>query len=174
MKIIVFVILALLGISLYSIAQSSTIKVYAYQQAILGGSVPKGIITENGQQVNTPIRSSYNYYIYTISSSEIQPTEIWIKGQLFSVRSEIIKESPVIIETRRMPNKSDSITLVPKTPQKEKVLLLTPLSYIEGRKFEKAKALAKNNQLVLVYKMNSKFYYKAVKKFTSLPPEAMQ
>jgi hypothetical protein len=59
--------------------------------------------------------------------------------------------------------------MVPKTSGQ--VIQVTPISKSDGKRFPKARLKAATNELVVVYKLNGKFYSATLKKLTRLEPE---
>ena len=164
MKKLILLTALVFGTSYFLFAQTKgTIKVYAFKQSILTGRAPGGIISEDGNTVETKKKVSENYRIYTSSPLRIYPTEVWIKGTQYRVSSQMVS-TPVVINPKRI--------LVPQT--KNKVLLLTPKEGTPEKEFKKGKVLAKENEVVIIYSLKEKFYYVTVKQFTALPAEAFQ
>jgi hypothetical protein len=62
--------------------------------------------------------------------------------------------------------------LVPSTTRQ--VVMLKPVPSIDDKLSEKGESLSASNELVVVYRMNGKFYYNTARKFTILEPAALQ
>ncbi|MBA2744765.1 MAG: hypothetical protein H0U44_00935, partial [Flavisolibacter sp.] len=99
----------------------------------------------------------------------IYPAEMWINGVAYSVRMEIINNTPVEMDLSFNQEKKQ---LVPKTALK--VLKLTPAPYTQTKYFGDISRIAANNELVIVYKQNGKFFYNSVKNMKELEAAAMQ
>lgn len=165
---IIFLSICLL--SIYSFSQTKgTAKIYGYKQSVVSG-MRKNVINENGQELNNAPKAKYNYWFYIVSPSIVYPSELWINGQAYSAKTEIVFETPV--EKQGGIADSSKLVLVPKTTQR--VLMLTPAPAIEKKQSEKGKSLASNNELVVVYKQAGKFHYNTIKKLTQLETVAMQ
>jgi len=65
-------------------------------------------------------------------------------------------------------NLGKPITLVAKTSNKVQRIIAFPI--IEGKQFPNAKKKSITNDLVVVYKLNGKFYSATLKKLTRLEP----
>jgi hypothetical protein len=165
----IFLLAVLFAVCLLSFAQEKgNAKLFGYKQAVLPGT-PGGVINEGGQEVSTETASKKNYRIYIQSASRIYPVEMWIEGQPYSVSMDIITTTPVVHGTEAMNNRKE---LVPKTGQK--VLMLTPRTYTETKNVGDMRSIAMENELVVVYKMNGKFYYNSLEKLSHLETAAMQ
>lgn len=145
-----------------------TVKLYGYKQSVSTGMVNK-VISEGGQEVPTAQKPRYNYMFYVVSTGRVYPSEMWIKGEAYSVRAEVISKTPVMHQGNPS---STNITLVPKTTQK--VLMLTPAPAIAYKQHAIGKKLAATNEFVLVYKQNGKFFYNTISKLKQLDTAAMQ
>jgi len=154
-------------------AQSKgSITIYGYRQVVLPGTIPQDVMDDDGNRVKTAYKPRHNFFIYTASNSRIYPSEIWIDGQAYSAKTEMIAQTPVeYINPTSLPA-DKKIALVPKTSKKVMQLSLAPM--IESKSMAKAKTLSKTNQLVVVYKQGGRSYYSVLKKFTELEPVAMQ
>lgn len=159
---------ALLTAGLFTKAQTAgTARLYAYRQSILPGVQPGGAITESGERIEAKPTSNAQYIIYITATGRVYPVALWIKGERFAVNTEAIRKTPVIVfqdEERGNPQKK---ILVPKTTQK--VWLLTPLPITDNLRFPQAEAAARKADVVVVYKMNGRFYYKTVNRIESVP-----
>jgi hypothetical protein len=145
-----------------------TIKIYGYKQPVTGGMVQR-VISEDGAAHEVPVKPRFNYRIYTASSTAVTPTEIWIRGEAFSVTQSPV-ETPVMYSSPNNPV-APATTLVPKTSKKVLQISLAPLS---GKETAKAKTLAKTNELVLVYKANGRTFYQTLKKLEMMEPAFVQ
>jgi hypothetical protein len=148
---------------------AGSVKLYAYKQSVIRGKAPGGIFNEDEQAVETKRRSSANYFIYATSTATIYPVELWLNGVQYGVTAEPVTATPIEINETDLQTKK---ILVPKTTRK--VIRLIPKENTTKKSFEKGKELSKDNVVVVVYKMEGKFYYKAVKTFSSLSPQVMQ
>lgn len=155
----------LLALAFFSHAQvQGASRFYGYKQEVLGGAVR---VDENGNQISSKPR--YNYFIYLASTTKVSPTEIWINGKAFAVNSAVLS-TPVIYKNPTTDSKAKQ--LVPKTARR--VLQITPLEQVSNSPNAKGKKLSAKNELVIIYKANGKFYYKALARLTMLEPVAMQ
>ena len=143
-------------------------RLYGYVQPVLPGA-NNTVIVEGGEQVTEPKKTGKNYRIYIESTSRVYPVEIWIKGEPFSARMDVISSTPVEFGSEGTGNRK---VLVPKTSKK--VLLLTPYTYTETKNAGDVSTIASSNELVVLYKQNGKFYYNKLEKFEILEAAAMQ
>ena len=159
-------ILLVLFIALSTMAFSQKgVKVYGFYRDVLPGTVPRGT-DENGKKLSGPDNTvEYLIYISGNSGTRIYPAEVWIKGTRYAAAYENIK-SPVVIKN----NLGKDVTLVPKTTAK--VLKVRPGTWTSGKNFPNAKSKAASNDVVVVYKLNGKFYSALVKHLTRLEPQS--
>lgn len=168
MKTIFFLLITVLtGISC-SAQSKGNIKLYGFEQAVAGGKAPD--INEKGLRVSKG--GGKNYFLYAQSASRIYPTEIWVEGTRYGVTIKTIEKTPVEYGDD-MNVGSPKKVLIPKTSQK--LVQLIPNSSTESKTSgTKAKTLAQTNELVVVYKQGSKFYYQVLPRLSRLDGAAMQ
>jgi hypothetical protein len=166
--------LPLMFIALISFAQTKgTAKIYGYKQPVSQGAFPSKGIDEQGKEVGSEPEQRFNYFLFLSSATTLYPSEIWVNGQLFAVTARSVKSTPVRQTNANAETADSSRILVPKTSKKVWQLDLRPAnSSIKAS--EKGKALAKTNELVVVYKMGGKFYYSNLPKLELLESVAMQ
>ena len=148
--------------------QEGSSKLYGFVQEVLPGA-NNTVIVEGGGQVNEPKKQGKNYMIYIESTSRVYPVELWIQGERYSARMDVITSTPVVFGNE---NTGSRKVLVPKTTRK--VLLLTPSAYTEIKNAGDVSAIAGNNELVVLYRQNGKFYYNKLEKLEQLQAAAMQ
>ena len=153
----------LTAFSLASFSQTG-VKIYGYVQEVLPGTIPKGT-DENGKKIEAvKVRDNYLIYISVPGKSRIYPIELWIKGNRFSAKPETVTTTPV----QQNDNLGKPITLVAKTSNN--VQRIIPIPIIQGKEFLNAKKKSLSNELVVVYKLNGKYYSATQKKLTRLEP----
>jgi hypothetical protein len=54
------------------------------------------------------------------------------------------------------------------------VIQLIPVPAIDGKSNAKAASMANDNEVIVVYKLNGKFYYNKLEKLSELPSAARQ
>ena len=147
------------------------IKIFAYEQQSLPGTVPVGIKDENGNPIKKAAAKT-NYFIFLSFKKNciVTPVQVLIKGFSFSIDSLTdVKKIPVEYTNHTIPNDSHKTILVPKTSNRViKINLAEPGQPVESNNH--IKSLAKTNDLVIIYTWNKKKYYTAVKKMTVLEP----
>ena len=168
MKTIILLILILSFNSKCLGQTEGSAKLYGYVQPVLPGA-NNSVIAEGGEQVTEPKKTGKNYRIYIESSSRVYPVEIWINGEPYSARMDVISSTPVEFGSEGTGNRK---VLVPKTSKK--VLLLTPATYTETKNTGDVRSVASLNELVVLYKQNGKFYYNKLEKLEILEAAAMQ
>jgi hypothetical protein len=128
-------------------------KIYAYKQASLPGIQPRTV--ENGGKERN---ETFNYWIYLAlpKNKSISIEHIWISGQKFSVKSEIIESSPITKINNSQVAGKETIELVPLT--KLQVILIYPSGLINDNADLSAKARKKieKNELVIYFTWKEK------------------
>jgi hypothetical protein len=150
------------------------VKLYAYKQPVIGGAPQRTTITENGQPVENRdqlSRTNYLIYLEAPSSTRVIPVELWIEGENYGVSSTDVK-TPVETNTASLPGQEKANVLVQKTSNKVVQLNIRPLSVSKAT--AAAKAASQTNQVVLVYKIGSRFYHAVVKELTMIEPVVLQ
>lgn len=140
-------------------------KIYGYKQKVLPGTVR---VDATGREL--PRKPRYNYFIYLASGSKVEPVEIWINGEVYSVISKEVK-TPVEYSNQTV----DGIKLQVLVPKTSRRVLQLGLSLNQIQKpTSKGKLVADKNELVVIYKCKDKLYYKTVSKLKDLGSVAMQ
>lgn len=148
-------------------------RVYAYRQNTIMGASPKKGIKENGKPATTVTAASTTYYIYLVPYND-KPVEIirlWINSDVFSVRTENIEKTPVIIKNSEMRiGKPD--TLVPAIDKK--VWRLYPVSHVSAQPGRKILKAIRRSQVVIEYKRGNKDFYTKEDSVEVLAPLVLQ
>lgn len=154
-------------------AQPLQEKLYGFQQQVTGGMKKAGDFDENGHfnKKKTPDVFQYLIYLTSISKALIQPVQLWINGEAFSVKTDTVEQTPVMHTDPNLPQ-SEGIVLVPKI--KGVVLQLTPGWQITSKKKNEALVKSRQNAVVLLYTKTGKQHYVVLKKFTALPVVSLQ
>jgi hypothetical protein len=168
MKKYMLLLLLLAGLINSNAQTEGNAKIYGYQQQVLPGA-NNNVVVEGGGETTAQNTPRKNYKIYIVSASRIYPVEMWINGTQYSVKMDIISSTPVMHGNEAAGNRKE---LVPKTSQK--VLLLTPASYTEKKNVGDVRSIAQENELVVLYKQNGRFYYNSLKNLEQLDAAAMQ
>ncbi len=157
-------------------AQTNSDQLYGFRQTVIPGAAAAKRITDDAGNVieNNTENNRYNYYIYLATSAKtrVYPVEIWLKGEPFSARPETVASTPVTATDNVILGRAQKTILVPKTTQK--VIRLIPTPLMADKSSNKAKSLAQEAELVVVYKQGGKTYYKTLKTLTTLAPKALQ
>ena len=140
-------------------------KLYGYKQKVMPGTIR---VDDNGREM--PRKSQYNYFLYLASTTKVTPVELWINGEVYSVTVNEVS-TPVEYNHPSSSNNNPKI-LVSKTNRH--VLQLGPSLNKIQKPNPKGKSLSAKNEMVIIYKGGSKWYYKAVSKLGELEPLAMQ
>jgi hypothetical protein len=140
----------------------------AYSQAFLPGTIPV-ITDEQGNTKERKIEIPVSYYIYieTGKSRKIEVTDIFINGVAYTVSTERIKKTPVVITDLSEPGKPQRYTVVKKT--NNQVLQIKP---IEKKLINKPVVFI--GKVEIRYKYNKKSYNYSIKTIKELPPVQAQ
>ena len=153
--------------SVFAFAQTEgASKIYGYKQKVMPGMVRAD---DNGREI--PRKPQYNYFIYLASTGKVTPVEIWINGEVYPVSVTHVLNTPVEYANPTSGDNKAKI-LVPKTTRK--VIQLGPSFNKIAEPILKGKTLSAKNELVVIYKSGSKFYYKTLSKLNELEPLGMQ
>jgi hypothetical protein len=177
MKKIVLFFTVFTGISFSLLSQSKTpvIKIYAYAQSVVPGVNPNSkAIDESGKEIKVNPKSRLNYLIYIEQkkSTTIQPANIWIKDQCYSLAYEEVKQTPVELSGSNLMSDKKKIELVPKTENKILKLILTGVMEDKGKHSTTLKKLMAKNKVVIGYNWKGKMYYATLKNIKMLEPLA--
>ena len=143
-------------ISLQTLAQSQ-IKVMGFVQEEVPGMVPRK------SEINKPNLHQQHYIFLSVPKGKtVQPVEIWIRGGAYSLSREIVK-TPVFAPKGALGKPQ---LMVAGTP--DAIMKLTPLPYVRGKIFTRAREKSKTNELVVVYRLNNTYYSAVQKEFTRL------
>ena len=157
-------------------AQTSGDKLYGFSQVTIPGAAAAKRVTDDAGNVverrTEDLKVNHFIYLTTTSKTRVYPIEVWIKGKAFSARTEAVANTPVQVSGVVVMGRTQKTTLVPKTTQKVTRLIPTPLT--ASKSSQKAKTLAGENELVVVYKQGGKTFYKTLKTITELSPQALQ
>jgi hypothetical protein len=172
MKYSISLLIIFMAITGFAQAQKG-VKLFGYIQPVSKGIAAKER-DENGNVIKNTNTKLHNYFVYlsSTSKSRIYPAEIWIKGERLGVKAETVSKTPVVLTKDDGTMNPSESTLVPKT--KGKVLRLTGTTQAPFKEFAKAKTLAAENELVVVYKLAGKFYYATQKSLTELGSAVLQ
>ena len=165
-------IMLLLLAPVFLLAQIKKVKLYAYQQAVLPGAV-KTTIDESGNSKAPPPKTSSSNFIYLEAPSmkKIEPLHIWIKGELYDLRTEKPK-LPVLMQYVALPlKKTDTLVKATSNP----VMQLLPVPAKNG--FTPSAAVKKkirSNEIVVhtIEKGKNCYYY--LDRIKILEPVALQ
>jgi hypothetical protein len=142
-------------------------KLYGYKQNVTPGTNPNW--NEGGKQ--RQVKTGTNYYIYLVTNGRAYPSSLWIEGTEYSASMKTINITPVETNNPTLPA-APSTVLVPKSTGN--VIQLIPVPAIDGKSNAKAASMANDNEVIVVYKLNGKFYYNKLEKLSELPSAARQ
>ena len=147
-------------------AQQSSIKLYAFKQAVVSGVKSSYETDEKGKEIKTKPQVLTNYLIYISHPIELELhfIELWIDGKHFGIKEQRTS-TPVQISYDNGTNAPELITLINETT--DNVLKLEPVQ-APSFKTTISKKIIKANELILAYKLNGKIYLKTMKKIKSL------
>jgi hypothetical protein len=170
MRKILFLLFTFSAGSFVSAQTKGSAKIYGYKEPV-SGAVSQRAIDENGKPVVSDAVGRFNYFIYLVTPNRVYPSELWLNGEVYSAKIETVK-TPVVRKNFNNPSEPQSTELVPATTQQ--VTRLSPGPAINDKLSEKGKSLSEENELVVVYKQNGKFYYQTVSSLTLLEIAALQ
>lgn len=164
---------ALVLLSSFCFAQTTGIKLYGFRQSVAKGVHSSYETDEQGNKVNPKIEIHTNLFIYWAypSNLNLYPVEIWVNGEQYSVKTSPAK-TPVTIIYDNGKFAPETVILVPKTADTVTQLLIS--ERLPAKSSEIKKSLAETNDLVVVYKLNGKFYSQTLKKIKALRMASMQ
>jgi hypothetical protein len=148
-------------------AQSKPVTVYGFERRISGGMQKRGDVDESGKQVKTPpAYPGLQRLIYLASNSRVYPVQLWISGEAFAVKTKQVAALPGDL--------ADSTKAATRSVSIGKFWQLIPLPLTADKSGGRAKALAINNDVVVLYKAGGKLRYGVLKKFAELNPAVQQ
>ena len=158
------------GITLFG---QPVIKVYAFEQDVLPGTVPVGT-DENGNPIKRPANKE-NYLIFLSYKKNciVTPSQVFIKGAAYNVEAVTVQKTPVESIDRNIPGQPKKTILVDVTSNKVVQTQLSEMP-VEAKPTSAIKKWVKENEVVIVYLWKKKKYYLKVKKFKKLAPIANQ
>ena len=156
---------------LFSFAQTSPfIKVYAYSQASPNNIKPQTTTAENGNQITIAHGGKVNYYFYIEykRQEKFTITNLWINGKPYRLKADSIRQTPIEMSAGNgeIGNNSRKIILVPATSNK--VLLLSPGSFLKINPSSWLKKMLVKADLVIAYRWKGKIWYYPVPKIKML------
>jgi len=154
-------------------AQMEKDTLYGFRQRVTPGAKAAGDIDENGNFIKTKSPELFNYAIYlvTASNATIYPIQMWMNGEVFSVKADRVLKMPEALMNAEAAV-SETKPLLPEKPRM--VLKLTPLPLTADKNTGRAKALATANAVVVLYKSGGKLRYGVLKKFTDRAHASLQ
>lgn len=141
---------------------------YGYVQSVSPGAPPQN--WDEGNE-NASVKAGKNYFIFLATDARAYPSMMWVEGAAYTPRVTIVRSTPVERKNANLTNADPSV-LVPGT--NKQVIQLIPAPAIDGKNSKKAVLLSKNHELVVLYKLNGKFYYNTLTKLTVLTGESRQ
>ncbi len=171
MKKILTIVAILFSVTVYS--QSVIKKGYAYYRETYPGII-KVQMDDKGNPIEEPpqVRKEYFIYISTVKGKKISISNIYLDGKSFTVITDSIKETPVVLVTPFTTDKSTRDTLVPRsTYQVYKLTLLQPSG--KNNNSSSLKKLMASKKVVIEYTLSNKRYYFGIPELKKLPPLPM-
>jgi hypothetical protein len=149
------------------------VKIIAYEQTVLPGTVPAGVTDEQGNKVNTA-RAGHDttFFIYFLHppTARIQPATLWIGGKCFDFAPEAVKSTPVTITFPGNNGTPDRRTMVPRTTMTVMRLNVTQSCIKQPARPPGLQKKGTPAAVLIGYKWQGKMYYAGVKELTVLPP----
>ena len=166
-KNLLFLIFFGIGLNTYS---QPRIKVFAFEQENLPGTIPSGVKDENGNPIKKAAAKK-NYFIFLSfkKTYDITPVQIFVKNQPFSIQKTDIKKTPVECISNTISDKPGKVVLVPKTTNKVLEVKLTEM-LMRQKKNSYIQKLSNRNDIVIAYLWKKKKYFITAKKIKELEP----
>jgi hypothetical protein len=166
-------LLCTLVLSLSCLAQTSSVRLYGFNQPVLKG-VPSTYETdEEGKKVEPKVTVQKNIFIYLTypPALKLYLTEVWVKGELYNVK-QVPVTTPVDIVYDNGQHESDKVTLVPYTT--DTVIQLVLIERPPAKNSVIKKSLTQTNDVIVAYKLNGKLYTQLLKKIKGLRTAMLQ
>lgn len=153
-------LIAGLFISVVSFGQPA-IKLYGYSRTHSPGTVRA---KDPSASTTPPRKLVIDYYLFwgIDPSYKIQPSEAWLHGQRYKIKSVLPVHTPFYLP--------DSNFSIPKTSSKVLELKPDEKPAIDQNQPAWLKKVIKENEMVIIYTWKGKKYYKALKKIKRLEP----
>jgi len=151
------------------------VKVYAYEQEVMPGNIPKGVTDENGNPVpdKSWIKTEYRIFFSHSKNYRIKPVLLFIKKKPFEIQSANSVVTPVEEMIIADGSSGSKKSLVAKTSNKV-------LSIVKGNEAAKKiytptlQKMIGANEVVVVYEWKGKKYYAGSKKLKKLEAQQHQ
>ena len=173
-KAIAIVCLILSGATLSAQDKCPIVKGYAYQRTTLPGTIPKGVVDEQGREVKRPAKHMVTQYFYleTRPGESFDLQRIWVKGKPYEVKMKTVEQTPVLIAKTSVGSKYRSDTLVKQT--RNNVMKLNVQQPIDMKAGSKLARKIKRSDIVVEYSWNGKVLYFEIDTIKILEPLALQ
>lgn len=146
-------------------------EIHAYQRSSMPGNFPQRETSEDGR-VQRPVKPVVSYHIYMekpVDDWEI--TRIWINGEAFQVRTEMVENTPIIIAGGQVGKYQRNDTIQTKSGR---VLRIIPNGKSDTPSTQKIRDLASKKPVLVEFKRGSKTYYSFAPAFKKLQPVVLQ
>jgi hypothetical protein len=150
------------------------IKIFAFEQDNLPGTITAGVTDENGKPARKAAdKKNYFLYLSFKNTYSITPEQIFIKDQAFTILTTMDKKTPVEYINNNFPGNPQKIILVPATNDKviEVRIKETPT---QEEKTASVRELIDKNEAVIVYLWKKKEYFVTLEKIEKLETAANQ
>lgn len=167
---LLFILLLITGSAVFC---QPAIKIYAFEQDVLPGTIPVGK-DENGNPVRKAAdKKNYRVFLSFKNSYSIEPVQVFIRGKSFAIKEVEMKTTPVNYVNNNIPQNPQTIELVPAT--KNKVIQVQVIQKVaDNKKSNTIKKMVEKNDVVIIYLWKKKKYYLALQKLKKLEPVANQ
>lgn len=137
-------------------SEAQRVKIVAYQQPLL-----------QGKKTVQPTNQRFHYRTFVYSKKAVVVTAIWIKGESFHFKTNLVSSKPVIY----LPQGSEQVVLVGPTSKQVTEVTVTPLQQEqESATSDKLKNALKSNEIVITYLHRNKLRIAVLKKMKVLEP----
>ncbi|MER3497423.1 MAG: hypothetical protein C4308_01680 [Chitinophagaceae bacterium] len=154
--------------SLFAFSQP-VVKIFAYEQEIIPGTIPANVTDENGNPLpeKSYIKKEHRLFFSCSKNYNPRPVLMFIRQQPFAIQAAAAVSTPVIHSDHVTGNKK---TLVEKTGNKVLELVKGDAQQKKNYTANLTK-LIKANDVVIVYEWKGKKYYAVAKKLKKLEPQ---
>jgi hypothetical protein len=162
-----FFIFFVLALNIYC---QPAIKVFAFEQESLPGTIPAGIKDENGNPIKKAAAQK-NYFIFLSFKKkyDIAPIQVFVKGKPFNIQATYDRELPVEYTDNTILNNREKTILVPKTKNKVIEIKLMEISS-QQKEDPRFQELADSNDVVIAYTWKKKKHFVTLKSLKTLKP----
>jgi hypothetical protein len=146
------------------------IKILAFEQVNLPGTVPSAVKDENGNAVKkAAAKNNYFLFLSFRKTTHIRPLEVFIKGTAFRIKETRLRETPVLYIDSTVRNNPLKAVLVPAA-EKNVIELIIEETTSQPERTSSIQRLSMKNDIVVSYIWNKKKYFAALRNLAKSTP----